>query len=203
MKHYINGFDRPMFIIMKLINGTFTPVYHTIKFPYDGLTEYLDEKYVEHELIDGSNEQTFLWAHYEWDLMFQKRFVADNAVIIRDILNSQQLGYPIILFPHSDNYRRAFVVVTKKEKIGFGMHFGGIHSGGNKDFKISFKTKYPLTLASNPGGTVNWTTHAGGTTIDPGVEDNTPLDSPGSVINFLGSTSETILVTHDNSILLT
>ena len=148
-KKYLNGWKAPKFVVetesanQKIIE---------LNLKYQALIEYVEETYIEHELLNGSIAEKFLYAHYYWDLDYSALADSSELLKIKAIMNYLQLGKLIHLYPHKEIGRR-FTVTTVRDKLSLGRHYGGIAAPGEKDFSISFRTKDPLTSA---GAAIYW-----------------------------------------------
>ncbi len=148
-KKYLNGWQAPRFIvepagINKIID---------LNLKYQALVESVEEIYIEHELLNGSIVEKFLYAHYYWDLNYSALADSTELLKIKAVLNYLQQGYRVHLYPHKE-LGRNFIVTTVKNRLSLGRHYGGSISPGEKDFSISFKTKEPRTSA---GAAIDWT----------------------------------------------
>jgi len=147
-KKYLNGWQAPHFNIIG--PGVNENIY--LKLRYQGFTEFVEENYIEHELLDGKISEKFLYANYFWELNYSALAEADELMKIKKILNCLQKGCSVMLYPHQ-GVGRSFFVTTSKERLTLGRHYGGIGSPGEKDFSILFKTAIPISTA---GSAINW-----------------------------------------------
>jgi len=147
-KKYLNGWQAPYFII----SGAGVNTVVDLKLRYQAMTEYVEETYIEHELLDGSIVEKFLYAHYYWELNYSALAESSELIKIRNILNYLQKGCAVLLKPHKD-IERYFTVTTVKDRRTLGRHYGGLNSPGEKDFSITFKTLKP---SYSPGSSINW-----------------------------------------------
>lgn len=147
-KKYLNGWQAPRFII----NRTGTAKTIDLNLRFQGFTEYVEENYIEHELLDGTIAEKFLYAHYFWDLNYSALSESSELLKIKAVLNYLQTGATVELQPHKE-INRVFFVTSVKDRLSLGRHYGGAISPGEKDFSISFRTKQPITSA---GAAINW-----------------------------------------------
>ncbi len=147
-KKYLNGWQAPSFTIDKIgINKVID-----LMLRYESFNEYVEEKYIEHELLDGTIVEKFLYANYYWELNYSALAESSELLKIKAIMNYLQQGKTVDLKPHKE-IDRTFAVTTVKDKLSLGRHYGGVTAPGEKDFSISFKTVRPLTSA---GASINW-----------------------------------------------
>jgi len=147
-KKFLNGWQAPKFEIAET-RGTYVV---TLDLRYQALMEYVEEVYIEHELLNGTTAEKFLYANYYWELNYSAIAEASELMKIRKVLNSLQRGDSVVLFPHKD-ITRHFYITSVKDRLTLGRHYGGGISPGEKDFSITFKTKIPVTAA---GAGINW-----------------------------------------------
>ncbi len=147
-KKYLNGWQAPKFCVEPTgINKIIE-----LNLRYQAFTEYVEEIYIEHELLNGSVAEKFLYAHYYWDLDYSALADSTELLKIKALLNYLQLGKTIHLYPHKE-LGRNFIITTVKDKFSLGRHYGGAGAPGEKDFQITFKTKEPRTSA---GASIDW-----------------------------------------------
>lgn len=149
-KKYLNGWQSPRFIVE--LEGTTTKIID-LNLRFQAFIESVEENYIEHELLDGTIVEKFLNARYYWDLNYSALAEASELLKIKAILNYLQMGKKIKLYPHKEVSDRWFYVVIVKDRLSLGRHYGGAIAPGEKDFSISFKSKYPMNSA---GGSINW-----------------------------------------------
>lgn len=148
-KKYLNGWQAPVFKIA-IPNQPEQTIELNLRF--QAFNEYVEENYIEHELLDGTIVEKFLYAHYYWELNYSSLAEASELLKIKSILNYIQRGYTIRLYPHKE-VQRYFFVTTVKERLTLGRHYGGSIAPGEKDFGITFRTMRPVTTAGNA---INW-----------------------------------------------
>ena len=140
MKNFINGYQNPKFKIIKP-DGSVEQIY--ISFKYQGLTEYSEDSFIEHEIIDGSIEQIYKYTRLEFEIDFSQLIDKSDALKIQNILVHERNGSRIILYPNKDILQRSFEVVSVKNQRSLKLMHGGLIAPGHSGFVITFKTKYP------------------------------------------------------------
>lgn len=147
-KKFLNGWSAPHFRVVG--PGVYELIY--LKLRYQAFTEYVEETYIEHQLLDGSIKEKFLYANYFWELDYSALAESEELIKIKKLLNYIQKGCSVELFPHTE-IPRSFFVTSTKDRLSLGRHYGGIISPGEKDFSIMFKTRIPVSAA---GSAINW-----------------------------------------------
>jgi hypothetical protein len=147
-KKYLNGWQAPEFYI----SGFGPSQTITLKLRYQAMIESVEEKYIEHELLDGTIAEKFLYAHYFWELNYSAFAEASELIKIKKILNALQKGCTVRLRPHKE-IAREFIVTTVKDRRTLGRHYGGVIAAGEKDFSITFRTMRPIYT---PGSSIDW-----------------------------------------------
>jgi len=147
-KKYLNGWQSPEFYI----SGFGPSQTITLDLRYQAMIESVEEKYIEHELLDGTIAEKFLYAHYFWELNYSAFAEASELIKIKKILNSLQKDCLVRMRPHKE-IAREFIITTVKNSRTLGRHYGGVIAPGEKDFSITFRTIRPLYT---PGSSIDW-----------------------------------------------
>lgn len=147
-KKYLNGWHAPEFYI----SGFGPSQTITLNLRYQAMIESVEEKYIEHELLDGTIAEKFLYAHYFWELNYSAFAEASELIKIKKILNSLQKGCQVRMRPHKE-IAREFMITTMKSSRTLGRHYGGASASAEKDFSITFRTMRPLYT---PGSSIDW-----------------------------------------------
>lgn len=167
-KKYLNGWQAPEF----KISGFGANETITFKLRYQAMLESIEETYIEHELLNGTIAEKFLYAHYFWELDYSALAESSELIKIKKILNYLQKGCHVRFWPHKE-IQREFVITTVKDRRTLGRHYGGIVSPGEKDFSVTFRTVRPIYT---PGNSINW--------VDLN-DDLTPVSEIFSQYNYL------------------
>lgn len=176
-KKYLNGWQAPEFYIAGFgVNETIT-----LNLRYQAMSEYIEEKYIEHELLDGSIAEKFLYAHYFWELDYSALAEASELMKIKRILNCLQKGCSVRMRPHKE-IAREFIISTVKDKLNLGRHYGGIGAPGEKDFSITFRTLRPIY---SPGNSINW--------VDV-TDDLTPVSEVFNQYHYMSNESDELIL---------
>lgn len=145
-KKYLNGYDS---FRITPVSGSLTPIDFNLRF--QGFTESVEETYIVHELLNGEIAEKYLYSHYYWEVDYSALAEAGELIKMKRVLNYIQQGLNVILTPHTDVIRN-FFITTVKDKLTLGRHYGGANSSGEKDFTITFRTKFPITSSAG----INW-----------------------------------------------
>jgi len=133
---YVNGFNKPSFVIHKE-DGTYI---ETIELPItneSGLIEdYLPEE-VNIKLLNKTIKQKFLGWRLVFTLHYDKYVSADTILKIKRIIDfakgTTEYGKcRVTLIPRTDNPSRQFVVLFTGESFTLSIHKGGGKSPGHK-----------------------------------------------------------------------
>jgi hypothetical protein len=176
-KKYLNGWQAPEFYIAGYgANETLT-----LNLRYQGFLESVEENYIQHELLNGTIAEKFLYAHYYWELNYTALAEASELIKIKKILNYLQKGCSVRMRPHKE-IAREFIITTVKDKLSLGRHYGGAGAPGEKDFSITFRTLRPIYT---PGSSINW--------ID--LDDNlTPMSEVFNQYSYLTNESDEFIL---------
>lgn len=141
MKKYINGYDKPQFIIMWGDRRADETV--EISFKYQALREYYEELSTTDIYTDGSKTQKIHFYNYEWRLFFTDSIEKDDRLKIAKVEKAISSGYRVVLIPHKDIPWRFFDILLNPERKEHSMfsHFRGRESTTNYNFEISFVNK--------------------------------------------------------------
>jgi len=111
---------------------------------FQGLREYIEDKYITHETLSGALRQKFVRTRKYFELDFSALLTSTDAYAVQRVDNACRQGKSVFLTPHSENPAYVYKVTTVPEKRTLGLHYGGLNSFGNKDFIITFQTVEPL-----------------------------------------------------------
>lgn len=144
-KKFLNGWYAPRFMLTDLNNNLQTKIDMSLR--YQGLTEWHEDNFIQHDLLSGASVQEFQFLHLYWDLDYSAFMDAEDGLKMQDVLNAFYSGhYKIELMPHRDHPERYKEIILMPDKRGLSNNYGGNNAMSNKDFKVSFRTKAPLNL---------------------------------------------------------
>lgn len=137
MKKYVNGFDRPRFLIRNPFSGQQYTIDLSSRYQY--LTEYYEKISAYTKLLNGAKDKQFLHYDMEWHLDYSKMIEASDLLAIQRIEQADAAGYEITLIPHIDYPWRAFrvFILDEKREIALSPHFRG-NGTYNLSFSITF-----------------------------------------------------------------
>lgn len=139
---FINGYKKPAFIVHK---SSSLAERFDLSFKYNGLKEYWEEKFIEHESIGGKITQEFISLRKYFELDYSGIIQKEDSLKIQEILNAAYAGKTIIIIPHTDNESYRYQVAVEPGQKTLSLHYGGRCALGNKDLVITFKTVSPLS----------------------------------------------------------
>lgn len=141
MGNYVNGYLYPRFLFIKS-DGT---VRETIDLPMtngNGLVETLEERYVQHELLNHNRVKKLKGRHITFTLNYDQWANRDLLKKIDMLLYYEQI-YPtdtIILYPRRDNMNRYFEVIGQNDTIETSLMRGGKNAMGHKGLVLKYST---------------------------------------------------------------
>lgn len=147
IKKYINGYDKPKFIIYDGL--TYVKEIELRLCDEDGLTEEYEFLYIEHNMLNYSQEKLFKGYHIHFNLSYKSWSDATNTIKIRDLINYILLGYKILLYPRKDDYR-VYEVNYTGDTFTLNIMKMGERAIGNTGIELNFRTKYKQS-------TLDWT----------------------------------------------
>ncbi len=142
-KKYINGYDKPKFLIY-YNDYTYVETIELNLCDEDGLTEEYEFLYIEHKLLDYSEEKLFNGLHIYFILSYKSWSDNTNSMKIKKLLNYSLGNYRIFIFPRVDDYRNYEVNFTG-DSFNLNMMKNGMNAIGNTGIELKYKTKYKLT----------------------------------------------------------
>ena len=141
MKRYVNGYSSPRFLITHSLGNTETV---NISLKFQGLREYIEDKYIMHEDLSGALKPKFLYTRKYFELDFSALLTSTDAFAVQRVDDACRQGKPVSIIPHAENPAYIYRVTVVPDKRSLGLHYGGLNSFGNKDFIINFQTIEPL-----------------------------------------------------------
>jgi len=142
MANFINGWQYPIFHIYD--NNILLDTIHLPITGAEGLVESVQDRKIEHELLNYSIYNKVYGFTLVWNLPYSEYTNKETMLKIQQILRYHKSGYTIELTPRADLARRHFTVVYSGDEIQVGIKRGGSNSVGNRLVNISFTTKYLL-----------------------------------------------------------
>lgn len=142
MANFLNGWRHPVF---KIYNNNI--LLDTIDLPItgaEGLIETIQDRKIEHELLNFSIYQKVYGFTIVWQLPYTEYANKATMKKIQNLLRYHKSGYDIVLTPRADIPRRHFPVVYTGDELAHGIKKGGANSVGNRLVNIEFTTKYLL-----------------------------------------------------------
>jgi hypothetical protein len=147
-KKYVNGYDRPKFIVKDNSGNTIEE--RTISFKYEALKEYYERVATEAELISGAKVKQARYIRMEWRLVYTNYIEKDDLLFLGRLENYEIAGYRIWLIPHTDWPWRIFRVLIQDEKREIDIYPGALNADltPNLGYEISFTNADPITQLS-------------------------------------------------------
>lgn len=145
-KKYINGYDRPKFII-KNSSGNIVEE-RIISFKYEALKEYYEKVSVQTETINGKKLKKVRFYRLEWQLFYTNYIEKDDALFLARLENYEIQGYSIYLIPHCDYPWRIARVHIKDSirELDIYPHSLSNENTVNKGIEISFVNADPVNV---------------------------------------------------------
>lgn len=144
-RKYINGYDRPKFIIKNSLGNVIEE--RIISFRYEALKEYYEKVSVQTETIDGSKLKKVRYYRLEWELFYTNYIEKDDILFLARLENYEVQGCSIYLIPHSDWPWRIYRVHIKDNirELDIYPYNLNINNTVNKGIEISFINADPIT----------------------------------------------------------
>lgn len=144
MKKYVNGYDKPAFLIYDTEISIRTI---ELSFKYQALKEYYQEEAEFKRTLSGAGKVHIRYYEYEWRLFYSDYLEKDDRLKIAEVEKAVKAGKKVVLIPHTDYPWRNFSVLIQPEKKELDLHYHHRGSPGtvNKAYEISFVNADSIT----------------------------------------------------------
>lgn len=159
MLQYINGYDKPKFIIMN--NNAFVDSIELNLTDSEGLTEQYEFIQIEHSLFNYSQTKYFAGFYIYFTLSYKSWSDAENSLKIKKLINYILSNiYTIYLIPRIDD-NRIYIVNYVGDGLQLNIMKNKINAIGNRGLELKFRTKDKINK-------LDWT--------NPNVSTKTAID---------------------------